>query len=115
MKISIFKRLITVYFIMGRTFGKWIFPVIGFFFIYILRCILSIFLLLDKILFPSLFKIRISNPIIIVGNPRSGTTFLQRFLVENNFGKGTQLWQMIYSSIILQKIIKPFLPTGFIP
>ena len=50
------------------------------------------------------------NIVFIVGFPRSGTTFLQRFLVTNNFGRGSQLWQMIYSSIILQKIIKPILP-----
>ena len=110
MKISIFKRLITVYFIIGKTFSKWISPLIGFIFIFTLRCILSIFLLLDKIFFPSLFRIRISSPIIIVGNPRSGTTFLQRFLVKNKFGRGSELWQMIYPSIILQKIIKPILP-----
>jgi len=67
-------------------------------------------MLLDLILIPSLRKKRIKNPIIIVGNPRSGTTFLQRFLAENNFGQGSQLWQMIYSSIILQKLIKPILP-----
>ena len=30
--------------------------------------------------------------------------------MKNGFGTGTQLWQMIYSSIILQKILKPFLP-----
>tara|TARA_B100000029_G_scaffold20175_2_gene20408 strand:- start:250 stop:1215 length:966 start_codon:yes stop_codon:yes gene_type:complete len=67
-------------------------------------------MLLDNIFFPSLIRKKIKNPIIIVGNPRSGTTFLQRFLVKNDFGIGTQLWQMIYSSVILQIIIKPILP-----
>ena len=54
----------------------------------------------------SIFK----KPIIIVGNPRSGTTFLQRYLINNGLGTGSQLWQLIYPSILLQKIIKPFLP-----
>jgi hypothetical protein len=67
-------------------------------------------MLIDNIIFPSLRKRKIKNPIIIVGNPRSGTTFLQRFLVKNGFGQGSQLWQMIYSSSLLQKILKPLLP-----
>ena len=110
MKISIFKRLITVYNILGRIFGKRISPLITFMFILLLRLIISFFMVLDKIFFPSLSKIKISNPIIIIGNPRSGTTFLQRFLVTNKFGVGSELWKMIYPSIILQKFIKPILP-----
>jgi hypothetical protein len=45
-----------------------------------------------------------------VGNPRSGTTFLQRFLSENGFGTGSRLWKMIYPSLTLQALLKPFLP-----
>jgi hypothetical protein len=67
-------------------------------------------MILDRIFIPSLWFKKIKSPIIIVGNPRSGTTFLHRFLVNNGFGTGTQLWQMIYSSVILQKLLKPFLP-----
>ena len=110
MKISIFKRLITVYKILGKIFKKRISPLVLFFLISILRIIIFFFRIFDQIFFPHLSKTKINNPIIIVGNPRSGTTFLQRFLVNNRFGKGTELWQMIYPSIILQKIIKPFLP-----
>ena len=74
------------------------------------NCIINnIFLLLDNIFF-DFQNISIKSPLFILGFPRSGTTFLQRFLVKNGFGTGTQLWQMIYSSIILQKILKPFLP-----
>ena len=47
---------------------------------------------------------------MIVGSPRSGTTFLHRYLVNNQFGIGSQLWQMIYPSILLQKLLKPLLP-----
>ncbi len=108
--ISIYKRLITVYKIIGSNFGSWVSPIVGFFVIFILRLFISIFMFVDKIIFIRLNKMKISNPIIIVGNPRSGTTFLQRFLVSNNFGKGSQLWQMIYPSIILQKLLKPILP-----
>ena len=62
---------------------------------------------------PFIKKIRngmIKDTIVIVGNPRSRTTFLHRYLVNHSFGSGTKLYQMLYSSVILQKIIKPFLP-----
>ena len=110
MKINIFKRLITVYLIIGKTFGSWLSPIFIGLIVFLLRIIVFLFMFLDRIFIPSLWYKKIESPIIIVGNPRSGTTFLQRFLVKNGFGTGTQLWQMIYSSIILQKILKPFLP-----
>ena len=110
MQVSLFKRIITTYIIIGRTFKKWLFPILVGFFLIIIRLIIFFFMALDYIFIPSLWIKKIKNPIIIVGNPRSGTTFLQRFLVKNGFGEGTQLWQMIYSSILLQKILKPILP-----
>ena len=110
MKINIFKRLITVYLIIGKTFGNWLSPIFIGLIVFLLRIMVFLFMFLDRIFILSLWYKKIESPIIIVGNPRSGTTFLQRFLVKNGFGTGTQLWQMIYSSIILQKILKPFLP-----
>ena len=110
LKISIYRRLITVYKILGQVFGKWISPLFIFVFIFFLRIFINCMMFLDKLFYLKLKKNKISRPIVIVGNPRSGTTFLQRFLVANSFGKGTELWQMIYSSILLQKILKPLLP-----
>ena len=110
MKINIFRRLFTAYLILGKTFGNWISPILIALIVLTLRVLVFVFMFLDRIFIPSLWSKKINSPIIIVGNPRSGTTFLQRFLVKNGFGTGTQLWQMIYSSIILQKILNPFLP-----
>ena len=66
-------------------------------------------MLVDKFLFWS-SKRPLKNPIIIVGNPRSGTTFLHRFLIHHNVGVGSELWQLLYPSITIQKLIKPLLP-----
>ena len=110
MKTTYIKRLTTAYKIISRTFNIYFKTFFVFFVIIFLRVIINFFMLLDSMLIPSLKNKKIKNPIIIVGNPRSGTTFLQRFLTKNNFGQGSQLWQMIYSSIILQKLIKPILP-----
>ena len=105
----ILKRVFKVYLIIGKTFKTWFSPIITGVLILSLRILVGFFRILDHIFYPSLKK-SIKNPIIIVGNPRSGTTFLHRFLIKQGIGKGSQLWQMIYPSITLQKIIKPFLP-----
>ena len=110
MYIPIFKRIVTAYIIMGKFLGKWISPFFLLPMVIFLRFIVFLFMFLDKFFYFSLSKISINDPIVIVGNPRSGTTFLQRFLVSNGFGQGSQLWQMIYPSIILQKLLKPILP-----
>ena len=110
MNVSFLKRLAIVYLIIFSIFNKKVGPVFIFIGIIILRLLVYLFMLFDQIFYPGLSNVKISKPIIIVGNPRSGTTFLQRFLVKNKFGNGSQLWQMIYPSILLQKIIRPLLP-----
>ena len=106
----ILKRIIRVYFIIGQVFGAWFSPIISGCLMLVLRILVGFFRLLDYVFYPELLKPIKNEPIIIVGNPRSGTTFLHRFLIKLNLGSGSQLWQMIYPSIILQKIIKPVLP-----
>ena len=109
-KVSLYKRLFTVYMIIGRTFGSWLSPIITGLLLLILRIIVFIGSILDYIFFSKIRKGKINNPIIIVGNPRSGTTFLHHYLTSNRLGTGSQLWQMLYPSVVLQKIIRPFLP-----
>jgi len=110
MKISTGKRISKAYLTVGATFGSWFSPIITGVLISILRITVGIGRILDGIFFPNALNKRLEKPIMIVGNPRSGTTFLHRYLVKNGIGVGSQLWQMLYPSIILQKMIKPFLP-----
>ena len=110
MKISVVKRISKIYFIIGKTFGNWISPIFTGIIILILRIIVGLVKILDRIFFPYIINSKIKSPIMIVGNPRSGTTFLHRYLVQHGIGVGSQLWQMLYPSILLQKIIKPLLP-----
>ena len=110
MKLSILKRLISVYLTLGRTFGTWFAPIISGILIGLLRIIIFIGMKLDFLFFPSLNKKQIKNPIVIIGNPRSGTTFLHRFLVNENVAFGSELWQLLYPSLFIQKLVKPILP-----
>ena len=110
MKISLLKRVLTIYKIIGTTFGKWISPIFTAILLLFLRLVVFIGSIFDYLLFKKLRKGKINNPILIVGNPRSGTTFLHHFLTSNYLGSGSQLWQMLYPSVVLQKLIRPFLP-----
>jgi hypothetical protein len=103
------KNMLKAYIAISTTFSKPITPILTFLGLIILRAIVSISMLSDYLFFPSLQKQKIIKPIIVVGNPRSGTTFLQRFLVNRNLGAGLKLWKMIFPSLTLQIIIKPIL------
>ena len=103
------KRIVRVYLILGKTFNAWFSPLISGVMVLVLRMIVGIGRIFDHVIFWGIRK-PLKDPIIIVGNPRSGTTFLHRFLIKENIGTGSQLWQMLYPSVTLQKCIKPFLP-----
>ncbi|MBN2525601.1 MAG: sulfotransferase [Deltaproteobacteria bacterium] len=104
------QRMFIVHKALAGAFGMYVRPVFIFSAIWLLHFVVSVNMALDHIFFPSLRKKKIKEPIIIVGNPRSGTTFLQRFLINNTFGTGSRLWKMIYPSLTMQFFLKPILP-----
>jgi hypothetical protein len=107
---TMLSRVRNVYRVMRQVFGVRIAPLfIGIAFL-ALRTVVGIGMMLDKLLFPKLGKVRANRPIVLVGNPRTGTTFLQRFLADEGFGCGMELFMMLYPSLIIQKLFRPFLP-----
>lgn len=65
-------------------------------------------LLLDEILFPGYQQQKIIQPVFIIGNPRSGTTFLQRLLARDsqNF-LVMRTWEIFGApSILMRKIFR---------
>ncbi len=103
-------RMLLVRGVLRETFGyTWRPLLIGGVFLS-LRVFLAVAMALDTVLSPTLRATRIRAPIVIVGNPRTGTTFLQRFLTDNEFGAGMQLFRMVYSSLIVQRLLRPFVP-----
>jgi hypothetical protein len=66
-------------------------------------------LALDPLLFRRLRAAKPRPPIFIIGNPRSGTTFLHRFLVARGFGAGFELWHLLWPSLTARTLIRPFL------
>ena len=110
LKVGILKRICKAYHTVGTTFGIWIATIFVGLYLLTVRLLNFIFMKIDWLFFPIKLRKKISSPILIVGNPRSGTTFIHRYLANNGIGTGSRLYQMVFPSIILQKIIKPILP-----
>ena len=96
--------------VIGATFGKRLVPGLVALYLVNLRLLNTIGLALDPLFFPSVRRARKPAPVVIVGNPRTGTTFLQRFLVDQGVGHGHQVWQMIFPSLTVRTVIRPLLP-----
>jgi len=99
-----------VYRVLRRTFGVKVVPIFVAVVFLFLRGVVAVGMALDHLFFPKLARARANRPIVLVGNPRTGTTFLQRFLADEGFGCGMELFMMLYPSLIIQKIFRPFLP-----
>lgn len=94
----------------GRTFGRWGAPLVLATVMLLNRTLGSVGTALDPLFFPDLRRARVRRPIILVGNPRTGTTLLHRFLTDHGVGHGLQVWRMIHVSLIQQTVLRPFLP-----
>lgn len=103
-------RMFLVYKALAGAMHRYVRPLFLFSAILLLHVVTTIGMLLDHIFFPALARTKVQRPIIVVGNPRSGTTVLQRFLVDNGFGTGSRLWKMLYPSLTIQALLKPLLP-----
>ncbi len=88
------------------TFKRFFF-LIGWLLIYIPAEVVNrLFFLLDEILFPKYRRQEIREPIFIIGNPRSGTTFLHRLLYQDRstFTSFT-VWELALAPSITQRKI----------
>lgn len=48
--------------------------------------------------------------VLIAGVPRSGTTFLHRFLAEQGVGAASHLFRMVFPAASLQRLLRPVIP-----
>lgn len=76
----------------------------------LLHAVTSVGMALDGLLFPKLRQVGALRPIVLIGNPRTGTTLVHRFLVDQRVGHGLLVWRMIHASLTQQAILRPFLP-----
>jgi hypothetical protein len=102
-------RMGRVYRVLRKTHGRRIAPLLVAMGFGALRVVVGICMAIDNV-FGEFRRTRVRAPIVLVGNPRTGTTFLQRFLADEGFGCGMELYSMLYPSLLLQKLIRPLLP-----
>ena len=60
---------------------------------------------LDHVLYPGFRKVPIERPVFILGNPRSGTTFIHRFLLNTEQLCAFELWEMLFPAISARKML----------
>src|SRR4051812_21749985 len=107
---NIFSRMARIYGVLRRPHRVYVVPLFLAVLFGLLRTVVACWMALDHVFFPRLRRTRANRPIVLVGNPRTGTTFLQRFLSDEGFGSGMELFLMLYPSLVLQRILRPVLP-----
>jgi len=107
---NILSRMARIYGVLRRPHRVYVVPLFLALLFGLLRCVVAFWMALDHVFFPRLKRTRANRPIVLVGNPRTGTTFLQRFLSDEGFGSGMELFLMLYPSLVLQRILRPVLP-----
>src|SRR6201995_5278706 len=75
------RRYLHLYQVITKTFGFWLRPLGAFALLPVRQAISATTLGLDHLFYPRHRKQSIDRPIFIIGNPRSGTTFLHRLLL----------------------------------
>ncbi len=103
-------RFFLVWGILRRTFGFTLRPLLGFVLLSIYHVVLRAGLMLDHVFFPGARRRALDRPIFVVGAPRSGTTFLHRFLCDSGVGCGHEVWHILLPSLTLRALARPFIP-----
>ena len=62
----------------------------------------------DHLLCPGFKQRRLERPIFVLGNPRSGTTFMHRFLLNTDKMAAFELWEMLFPAITARRVVGPF-------
>ena len=102
------KRYLDVYRIILKTFGFRVRPVGTFAVKQAHSLINAATLAADRIVAPSFQQEPIDRPVFILGNPRSGTTFLHRFLLHTDELAAFALWEMLFPAITARRVVGPF-------
>jgi hypothetical protein len=103
-------RLWTITQIQRRVFGQRVRPFFVLLWLIHLRLFVAVTWWLDRLLFRGFSRQTIDRPIFIIGNPRSGTTFLHRFLAEQGDVVGFRVHEMLVPSLTGRALLRPLLP-----
>jgi omega-hydroxy-beta-dihydromenaquinone-9 sulfotransferase len=104
------RHYLRVYRTINKTFGFWLRPLGTFLVLQIRQLISASTLGLDHLIYPRHRKQVIDRPIFIIGNPRSGTTFLHRLLLGAGGMAAFELWEMLFPAITARKLLGRIVP-----
>ena len=96
-----------LYGILTRNFGTYLRPLATFGGIQTRFLLDGFARMADHLLFPGFRKLPIEKPVFIIGNPRSGTTFVHRFLLNTEQLCAFELWEMLFTGITARRVMKP--------
>lgn len=94
----------------NKTFGFRVRPLGTFLALQVRQAISAATLGLDNVFFSRYRKQPIDRPIFIIGNPRSGTTFLHRLLLGAGGMAAFELWEMLFPAITARKLLGRIVP-----
>ena len=97
-------RYLRLYRTIIRTFGFRVRPIFTFLLKQIHRLISGGTRGLDHVVYPGFKKRKLDRPIFILGNPRSGTTFVHRFLLNSQRLCAFELWEMLLPAITARRM-----------
>ena len=113
-------KFLNLYRIILKTFGFKLRPLGTFLLLQVHRAINATTRALDHVLFPAFRRRRLDRPIFILGNPRGGTTFVHRFLLNTDRLCAFELWEMLFPAITARRIFRgiihkfaPFSPARY--
>ena len=101
---------VRLYRVLTKTFGMRLRPLGTFLALQVRQAISATTLGLDYVFFPRHRKQPIDRPIFIIGNPRSGTTFLHRLLLGAGGMAAFELWEMLFPAITARKLLGRIVP-----
>lgn len=103
-------RRIALYRTVSRTFNTPIRPLSAFGLFQVRNAISKTAMALDSVIFPGWRKQALDRPIFIIGNPRSGTTFLHRLLMGTGDVATFEMWEMLFPAISARKALGGIMP-----
>lgn len=104
------RHYVELYRTINKTFGFRLRPLGTFAALQLRQAISSATMGLDRVFFPGYRNQPIDRPIFIVGNPRSGTTFLHRLLLGAGDTAAFELWEMLFPAITARKLLGRIVP-----
>src|SRR6201993_2563457 len=104
------RRYLPLYRVITKTFRFWLRPLGAFTLLQVRQAISATTLGLHPLFYPRHRKQSIDRPIFIIGNPRSGTTFLHRLLLGAGDMAALELWEMLFSGIPARRLLGGIVP-----